>query len=218
MIRTIPAVFRGNYVIKPDEDESTTILNSYRFSQPTRAPRNLPQWRYESSCLDFRICHRHTDSCIFHLVLAILPPFILSFDFLSQIARNFTLPPCPSSSLPVDIFVCSLFRSLSRFLNFYSPSVLRFSSLSRVLWQYDRVIACVFVAGVIAYIRSELEDNKFSSVFRLGMNEQGTEPFRKITLGIAIARIARLRYCIILKTADIFESCFPRKHSRNVPV
>lgn len=111
------AVFRGNYIIDPDKERperNTPILNSYRFSQPTLAlaARNLPQWRYESSCLDFRICHRHADSCIFPL--AILPPFILSFDFLSQIARNFM--PFWLFSPSLILFVLFIFLPFSEFL------------------------------------------------------------------------------------------------------
>ncbi|KYN28801.1 hypothetical protein ALC57_01764 [Trachymyrmex cornetzi] len=102
----------------------------YILSQPTRTPRNLPQWRYESPCLDFRICHRHADFCISPFAAAILLPFILSFDFLSQIARNF-MPPCLLSSLTATISACSLSYSLPHFLNFHSLSVLGFSPVSR---------------------------------------------------------------------------------------
>lgn len=186
----MPAVFQGNYVIKPDKGRSTPILNSYRFSQLTRAPRNLPQWRYESSCLDFRICHRHTDSCIFHLVPAILPPFILSFDFLSQIARNF-MPPCLSSSLSADTFVCSLSRSLSRFLNFYSPSVPRFSSLSCIPAVWPSYCPCFYCGSYCVY---QERVGRQQILFRIPprVERARSRTFRKITLGIVIARTT---YC-----------------------
>lgn len=185
----MPAVFRGNYVIKPDKGGSTSILNSYRFSQPTRALLEIClNSGMKALVLDFRICRRHTDSCVFHLVLAILPPFILSFDSLSQIARNFMPPssyPPPLFQLSFCRYFCllsfSLFTSFSEFSFIFRCPLFVFVHHTGSMTE---LLPVFLLRGVIAYIRSELEDNKFFSVFRPEMNEQRI--FRKITLGIAM--------------------------------
>lgn len=127
------------------------------------------------------------------------------------------MPPCLSwlsLSLSATIFVCSLSHPLPHFLNFHSLSVSRLLARSAYR-RRGRVILSVFIAGVIAYIRSELEDNKFPTVFSSRMSGQD-RIFSKNNFGHRrITRIAGLWYCIILETADIFESCFSRKHLRS---
>lgn len=117
-------------------------------------------------------------------------------------------------SLSATIFVCPLSYPLPHFLNFHSLSVSRLFVRSAYR-RCGRVILFVFIAGVIAYIRSELEDNKFPTVFFSRMSGQD-RIFSKNNFGHRhITRIAGLWYCIILETADIFESCFSRKQPRS---
>lgn len=201
MAGVMPAVWRGNYVMELDKDEGTSILNSYRFSQSTCASRNLPQWRYESSCLDFRICHRHADSCVF---LPSSSPHSSSiypfFRFpVSNSAKLHAVLPLPGSSFPAPFLFVLFLSSYAVFWIFILLpfSVFRFSSVSTYR-QYGRVIACVFIAGVIAYIKAELEGNKFSSVSCLRMNEREEANLSKNNFGHCHVRRESCDYSIAL--------------------
>lgn len=116
----MPAVFRGNYVIDPDKEarETTPILNSYRFSQPTCAgsskSASMAVWKLLSwlsylppACrllhLPIRPCYSSTiypffrfpvsNSAKLHAVLALFPVDSVCSLYLSTLFWIFILLP-----------------------------------------------------------------------------------------------------------------------------
>lgn len=187
MAGVMPAVWRGNYVMELDKDEGTSILNSYRFSQSTCASRNLPQWRYESSCLDFRICHRHADSCVF---LPSSSPHSSSiypfFRFpVSNSAKLHAVLPLPGSSFPAS-FLFVLF--LSSYAVFWIFILLPFSAF-RPFPRTDSMVELlpVFLLRELLRISGPSWKATNSPPYPAWEWTSGRRrTFRKITLGIAM--------------------------------
>lgn len=179
----MPAVFRGNYVIDPDKEarETTPILNSYRFSQPTRAgsskSASMAVWKLLSwlsylppAC---RLLHLPARPC-----------------YSSTIYPFFRFPVSNSAKLhavlllfPVRLFSLSFYP----FLNFYSSSVFCFSSVPRA--HSDSIVLLLSVFLLRELLRTSgpsWKTTNFPPYSIRGWTSRERRISRKITLSIAM--------------------------------